>query len=264
LFYAPTISEAHRQVINTALLSGHGAEALFSESVLFVEGDGDRQFFEALRRRLAPINDLAPVVDRMYVVPVGSKTSFAPWIRLVRSYGQGKRFPISWFVVADGDAANDLLRAFHDSSIKFSNEIRNLANTIGAKQNQEPFSLEEWLDACRNFNAELRQKTEIPCALMPCDLEYQLLENASVDYIARVAKEVGLGVKNHTELLKKLGSKIAGNSPKNSKKDPWIRGHIGRTIAFSELSTTILDILESWVGGVEGFDGNFRNMVQEP
>ncbi len=53
-FYEPRITpSAQRREINSALLTGHGAEMAFASSLLLVEGESDRLFFERLRRRLA-------------------------------------------------------------------------------------------------------------------------------------------------------------------------------------------------------------------
>jgi hypothetical protein len=55
--------------------------------VLLVEGDGDRLFFEWLRRRVAAATKDGRV-DDLYVVPTGSNTQFSLWPQLLRSYGR--------------------------------------------------------------------------------------------------------------------------------------------------------------------------------
>ena len=85
IFPPRVTSDERRDQINTALMNGQGSDALFARSVLLVEGEGDRLFFEALRRRLAA-HDADRRTDELYVIQAGSKASFAPWIRLVESY----------------------------------------------------------------------------------------------------------------------------------------------------------------------------------
>ena len=69
-FYEPNEqSEPTRADINTALLNGFGAEMVFGRAVLLVEGEGDRLFFERLRRRLARL-DMSGQTDSCFVVPV--------------------------------------------------------------------------------------------------------------------------------------------------------------------------------------------------
>jgi predicted ATP-dependent endonuclease of OLD family len=66
--FAPAAqSDERREEINTALLTGQGSEAIFSRCVLFVEGEGDGLFFEALRRRLASVDDSGRV-DQLAIV----------------------------------------------------------------------------------------------------------------------------------------------------------------------------------------------------
>jgi hypothetical protein len=70
--------------VNTALMTGYGAEMAFAHAVLLVEGDGDRLYFESLRRRLAKKSKTG-AIDQLYVVPTGGKTAFAPWLRMLVS-----------------------------------------------------------------------------------------------------------------------------------------------------------------------------------
>ena len=87
-FYEPREAESSRRdQINSALLTGHGSEMSFASSLLLVEGEGDRLFFERVRRRIAATLDDSRL-DALYVLPVGGKTGFAPWLRLLRSYGE--------------------------------------------------------------------------------------------------------------------------------------------------------------------------------
>ena len=84
-YYGSSKKDINRNEINTAFLSGKGAEMLFGNFILLVEGEGDRLFFEMIRRNLAE-NLEEPQLDRAFVVGVGSNTQFAPWIRLLSSF----------------------------------------------------------------------------------------------------------------------------------------------------------------------------------
>ena len=104
-----------RSEIHTALLNGQGAEMIFAASVLLVEGEGDQAFFEGLRRRLTT-NDSTGRVDNLYVIHVGGKSSFGQWLKLLRALNSGVgEQSINYLVVPDGDATNEVLRAFRES-----------------------------------------------------------------------------------------------------------------------------------------------------
>ena len=106
-----------RSEIHTALLKGQGAEMVFATSVLLVEGEGDLAFFEGLRRRLAQ-HDPTGRADNLYVIQVGSNTSFAQWLKLLRALNSGGGSqPITFLVSPDGDAIIQVLRAFRESGL---------------------------------------------------------------------------------------------------------------------------------------------------
>jgi hypothetical protein len=145
--------DQRREEINTALLTGQGSEAIFSRAVLLVEGEGDALFFEALRRRLAPF-DATGRIDQLAIVRVGSKTSFAPWVRLVESYADstsGER-PIEWLVVADGaDAARDVRDALRQAGLTVGQDIE--ASIARVQQAQAGHDQQRKITSVRDLNA---------------------------------------------------------------------------------------------------------------
>jgi len=235
--------ESRRAEINTALMTGFGAEMMFARGVLFVEGEGDRQFFEVLRRRIAK-NDLTGAVDDAVVIPVGSKTHFAPWIQLVRSYGMGENRPIRWLVVADSDAVSEVRSAFRHAGITVPQAI----GTALAKASQANNTSKQ-IKAIRQLNSSCRDES-FGLRLLPVDLEFAALKSASETTIKTIVKKLGWaengGVGTKDEILRRLGSKAVSN-PSDGKKAPWIRGVIARELPWSEISTEIKEILEDWM-----------------
>ena len=72
-FYLPkAVSDSDRAAINSALMAGQGAEMLVARSVLLVEGESDRLFFENVRRRLASC-DHTGAVDQLFVVALEAR-----------------------------------------------------------------------------------------------------------------------------------------------------------------------------------------------
>lgn len=246
-FFVPSeYDEEERNEINTALISGIGAELMFARGVLFVEGEGDRQFFEMLRRRIATDDgrDKREKVDDLIVVPVGSKTRFGPWLRLVRSYGTGENRPIRWLIVADGDAAKEVRKAFKAAKIPIPQEI---ATALTAVSNAEMGNT--WATQIINLDQKCREMG-FPLRLLPVDLESAALQNASANTVSVIAREVGWndvqGAEAKNQLLRYLGSKGVINPSANGKKSPWIRGVIGRDLPWKELSDEVKAILEDW------------------
>tara|TARA_R110001592_G_scaffold197769_6_gene445805 strand:+ start:341 stop:1510 length:1170 start_codon:yes stop_codon:yes gene_type:complete len=117
-FHKPTSPiEPNRSAIHTALLNGQGAEMVFATSVLLVEGEGDRSFFEGLRRRLAE-KDQSGRVDFLFVIQTGGSSNFAPWIKLLRDLsGNGASDTPHYLIAPDGDATQKAQRAFNDCNM---------------------------------------------------------------------------------------------------------------------------------------------------
>lgn len=233
---------AERDEINSALLSGQGAEMLFARSVLLVEGEGDRLFFEKLRRRIAA-QDSTGSADELFVMAVGGKQSFGPWLRLLEAYGSPADRPIRWLVAADGDATADVRRAFSDAKVSVSRDVLDFLPTV---QQETAASVDRWAAACRELNG-ITRRSDTPFMLVPVDLEYAMLAECSAQTIRRVADKAKLQAATRKELMDSLGSKAGSHA--DPKKSPCIRGYLGATLPWPEVATDIKDILRRWLAG---------------
>lgn len=257
-FYAPRLSEERRAEINESLLRSDGAEMMFARSVILVEGEGDRQFFDQLRRRLAA-NDLSGVTDELVVVPVGSKTQFRPWIELLESYVHKKKRPINWLVVADADAATEVRRAFKDAGTPWSDRLAELGQAVANKQGERG-----WSTATASFNKRSRMnKPRTTALLLDVDLESAAFGKANAKTVVDVARKAGLGkVSKKRDLIRKLGSKDPTCNPtQNGLKKPWIRGYMGSTIPFTELGASVRSVLEHWLHNADISTTKARTML---
>ena len=148
-------------------LRGFGAEMAFARAVLLVEGEGDRLYFEGLRRRLAVASGDGRL-DEIYVVPTGSKTSFSPWLRLLRSYGRGEgERPVSWLASPDSDGATDMLRAWRDAGLTIPTKTAAALNGLAAVPRDRRA---DCLRAARAVNAATAQDG-VGLEMLPVDLQ---------------------------------------------------------------------------------------------
>lgn len=242
-FYEPTaegkdIDEQKR----TAIMTGQGAEAMFSHGVLLVEGPGDLLFFEALRRRFAA-HDSDGCLDRLHVVEVGGKTQFAPWIRLFNAYGRPDDRPVPWLAVPDADAATAISDAFRDANVSMTGArtpLQAIAKAIGDGD------LTAWRQQAAAVNAACTTNG-IPLRLLTVDLEEAMLSDTSDPTWQALAQTASIEVGSRGGLMQKLGSKcIDGKSSNSAVKAPWIRGLVGREIPLNELSASTCDVLAAW------------------
>jgi predicted ATP-dependent endonuclease of OLD family len=120
------IKAPHVLKLNADDTHGQGAEMIFASSVLLVEGEGDWAFFEGLRRRLAE-QDETGRVDNLFVIHVGGKSNFAPWIKLLLDLRGGSTDGgPAYLVVPDGDATSEIQQAFNESNISIPREALTL------------------------------------------------------------------------------------------------------------------------------------------
>lgn len=245
-FYSPRERpRPEREEINSALLSGQGAEMLFARSVLLVEGESDRLFFEKMRRRLAEV-DNSGRLDELFVVAVGGKRSFAQWIKVLDSYGTPADRPIDWLVVADGDAGGDVRRAFADAQVSLPQEV---IDQIGAVGSNIHAGSGPWIEAIRTLN-RVAIEAQARLLLLPVDLESAVLSMIGPTTVALVATKAGVhGTASVEGLLSHLGSKAVPHSDAPNKA-PWLRGYIGSTIPWSECSPDIRQVVARWLSPV--------------
>lgn len=244
--YEPKAVDAQRAAINTAYISGPGAEALFSRSVLLVEGAGDKALFEALRRRLAGV-DPSGRVHELMVVDVGGKSRFGPWIELFRSYAsRDGDLPVRWTVLADAiDASSSIAECFEKVGIALPSavdaELKRIPKLFGDGD------VAGGIRATERLNV-LARDSGLGLALAPVDLEYLVLGGVSDSACERLGEELGIGRTNRKALLKELGSKAVAGASSDGKK-PWMRSVIGRKIPRAEISDQLKGVLSIWLSG---------------
>lgn len=244
--FEPNDVDDHRVEINTAFQTGLGAEALFSRSVLLVEGPGDRAFFEVLRRRLAK-TDPSGLVNTLMVVDVGGKSRFAPWIRLFRSYADDTELPVRWAAVVDAvDGSAELARGVREAGVS-------LPAAVDVHFRRLPRLYREGqLDAAIEESSELNAaalEAGARVAVAPVDLEYLMLAEASAATCARIANRVRCDRRDRVGLLGFLGSKFGDGPIADPAKAPWIRSVIGQELRPHEISEDVRAILRIWMRG---------------
>lgn len=241
-FYEPAeVAQGAREEINTALLGGFGAEMIFGSSVLLVEGEGDRQFFENLRRRIAR-HDRSGVLDNCFVVPVGSKARFGPWIQLLTSYGDAGDRPIRFLVAADGDASSDVRSGFRDAKVSVKQEVLDAMGMISAEMNAQ--NLSKWRSAVDRHN-ELSLQHDVPTFFLKLDLEEAMLTDARSGLLDEICQRMNWEDEpDRPEVMRRLGAKGFGGA--NGRKDVHIRGLIGERIHPADLTPNVRRCLARW------------------
>jgi energy-coupling factor transporter ATP-binding protein EcfA2 len=233
-FYPPaSLSDDAREAINTALLAGAGAEMAFARSVLLVEGEGDAAFYETLRRRLARASADGRV-DQLVVVGVGSKSAFAPWLRMLSSYGSETDRPIRWLIAADGDAATQIRRAHSDAGLRLPLRLRSALSTA-ANQRHNP-NREVFTAATNEVNAIARQ-TGAALHLSPIDLEHAALHGCDDDVAASLARAIRAPVSTREDLETWL----------RGRKAPHLRSGLAIAMEWSIVSPDTRAVLRRWL-----------------
>ncbi|HZL07326.1 MAG TPA: AAA family ATPase, partial [Coriobacteriia bacterium] len=244
--FSPTDVDQQRVQINSALLTGQGSEAIFSRSVLLVEGPGDRAFFERLRRRFSALVPVG-VLSSLGIVAVGGKTRFAPWIQLLGSYldrHSGFR-PIDFLVVADSaDACTDVSRGFRDAGLSLPTAIGRLVSATSAAFSSG--DVQGGIGQSQALNSA-SEREGFPMAFLPVDLEYAALSRASEVTLAALESHLHLGTNDRDALMSRLGSKFAGAPVASPRKEDWIRAEIAATLPLTELSAGVRLVLRRWL-----------------
>lgn len=245
--FAANEDERGRAQINTALLTGQASEAVFSSSVLLVEGPGDRAFFERLRRRLSG-RVPASVLGSMAVLAVGGNTRFGPWVRLLEAYtnrSTGQR-PIRWLAVADSaDAVARVQKGLVDGGVSVPADLRSLASAIPQTSGGRVADARAVAEATVAFNLAARDRN-FPLQLLPVDLEYSALEHARPATVAAFAEVLNISTTDRPGLMSHLGSKGGGTAPKDGSKADWLRDHIARDVRWAEVSPEVRHIVWTW------------------
>ena len=247
-FYCPRAAEGRRDSINTSLLAMPHAESFFADTVLLVEGPGDKAFFDALLRRMRWLDEGAGLT-KLVVQAAGGKTHFAPWINLFRSYGQENDRPINWLCLMDADAASKdnghraVNRALRDSGYA----VPILTDKLVVELDQLPYS--DPAGRAKKAAALNRELIHAHMQLFAVDLEWAIVRGTADDawkFVRKVLSEEGVGgLNDERAVARKLGSKVdSGKVSKGSLKAPYIRSLIGQHIPFSYLSPEIESIVK--------------------
>ena len=241
-FYEPSgaaASDPDRNDINTALLSGYGAEMAFARSVLLVEGEGDRLYFEWLRRRLA-VGSNDGRLDEIYVLPTGSKASFAPWLKLFSSYGREGDRPVRWLASPDSDGATQIRRAWHDAGFTIPLTVSTALTALANTARSERATVVRRASAVNAAAAEAETAIEV----LPIDLEHVMLSSTSHRTVRQLCRLLGAPEMTAEALETWL----------RNRKAPWMRAVIARETPVEEVSPMARSVLRRWLEPVTGDD----------
>lgn len=243
--FTPSALDSTRSEIDSAFMSGQGAEAVFARSVLLVEGPGDLAVFEQLRRRLARLPHMSRAASKMAVVHVGGCERFAPWIRLLRGYiDQTNSEAIAWLALVDGDAATRLRKGLRHAGITVPDAV-NTAMDL-AKTTHEARDIRAHATAVNALN-QAAEAAGLRAAVLPFDLEFALLSNVNADRTLDYATKFNVRAETGMELAQQLGSTFAGSQTGRKPKADWMRGHVAKTEPWEALDPTIRHVLRLWV-----------------
>lgn len=236
-------ADSDREAINTALLTRYGAEMVFAKGVLLVEGESDREFFEGLRKRLAPYDESGSI-DGLIAIPTGSKDHFGPWLRLIRSYRVPSGGPLNWLALVDGDAPTAIRTGFKKAGLRLDPEVRSTLEDL-AEANAGA-DLEARFKAAQSVNRKAAEQ-RVRLLVCPGDLEWACLHAISNETASMIAGEMGLEDASGPALAEALGSKHA-SKPRPGKKEPWRRALIAKLMPFDEISMDVETVLKRWFG----------------
>ena len=239
--HQPTETDPNRCEINTFLTAGRGAEMYFASSVLFVEGPGDREYWEGLRRRLAA-HDPSGAIDHCYVVETGGNTQFAPWVRLVRSFA-GE--PIRWIALMDCDSASNARQCATEAELALTQRQLNGLSAVGNAWGSQQTAAA--LQAARQLSQ--RRPDEHRLWLSPGDLEQVMCSALSDATVARIAGMAGTSSTDASSLAEDLGTKCRpGHAAKSAHvKAPWVRRLLAEETPGPEVSPFAARVLEEWL-----------------
>lgn len=246
--FEPNAADDQREEINTALLTGGGAEALFSESVLLVEGPGDRAFFETMRQRISRVDDSGRS-QQLGIISVGGKRRFRPWIELFQSYANSQgELPIRWLAVADStDAAGDMGTGLREAGITLPQPVSDLLRRIQSTFKQ--YGTKPGIAITRELN-KAAAASEARLNLLPVDLEYAMLSSITTETAHSLCDEIDFPPLDGQQMMVRLGSKVEGSAVDKPAKDPWIRSKTALKLPAAEISSDVRLVLQRWLAGV--------------
>ena len=251
-----------RSDIHTALLSGQGAEMIFATSVLLVEGEGDRTFFEGLRRRLA-IRDPSGRVENLFVIQVGGSDYFSPWIKLLHALNGGKtKGGLDFLIAPDGDAIKSTIEALGDNNIGISKEVIRKLEDAGNEFKGKNFK--KWQSLLSEINGEFSDSTSsVPVCFLNGDLESSIFLHLPSERCENLADSIEVVFENKNAFIKRMGSKAVDGKAGRGNKAPYMRKQIAEEIKFSELSDNIKLVLRRWLSNAGFSDKDAKSLIEK-
>ena len=248
--YSPSALDPKRGDIDSAFMSGQGAEAVFARSVLLVEGPGDLAAFEQFRRRIARLDGMSRPASSLAVVQVGGCERFAPWIRLLRGFVDAKKTEgIAWFALADGDACTRLRKGLREAAISVPEPLR--AATEAAQTTHGQTDVAAHLSAVEAMNSTA-ESLGIRAAVLPFDLEYALLASATLAQVREYSDHLNVPATDGLDLAHNLGSTFNPVRKKKPLKTDWMRAHIAQQAPWDELHPEVRRVLRLWLAPALG------------
>ena len=239
--HQPQKLDLKRLQINSQLMAGRVAEMFFAESVLLVEGPGDREYWEGLRRRVA-IYDGTGASDRCYVVEAGGKSSFAPLVRMLESYPHR---PIGWTAIMDIDGVAALRKCAKESGVGLSARQESILDKISIAWNGGSFSDADTLVKSLAKAAE----SEAPFLLAPIDLEHMMCASLLPATVSRISPLMVAKTNDPQVFAERLGTKCrpTRKSTSDPVKTPAFRRTIAEMTPPKELDGLVRLVLLRWL-----------------
>ncbi|TXC68508.1 hypothetical protein FRC91_19375 [Bradymonadales bacterium TMQ1] len=199
------------------------------------------------------------MANQLVVLSVGGKCSFAPWLRLLRSYGQAGNRPINWLCLVDSDGALNIRKAYRDADFSVPQDLSRALEDVDSiykdlkRGERANISSDDWVTASEQANS-IADVKGMSLHLAPIDLEYVMLSEITLENAKLFAQQIGCQIDNVEQLLKKLGSKVDGRASSDSVKDVWVRGLLGEQIKNDQISEHTKEIVRRWLSGVVSAD----------
>ncbi len=245
--FSPIKVVENRASINTSLMTTASSELFFARTVVLIEGEGDKAFFNTLLRRIKNKATVCADLSGLVFQATGGCTFYAPWLKLVKSYKRGTEHPFDCLWIMDGDAAvmngeRPVLRL--EKECGFHLEPQQVQTIID-------FGDEQWAANVRTV-ASVTSANEVLAThdgyLFSCDFEWALFNQASNAAIKSIKTALSIAQistdGSHIELARRLGSKVeTGKASDGAKKQPFIRALIAEHLDFASLPPEIYNVL---------------------
>ena len=265
--FPPVAVPADRASINTSLMTTASSEIFFARTVVLLEGEGDKAFFNTLLRKIKSKASVCPELSGLVFQVTGGCTFYAPWIKLTRSYKRFGENPFNCVWIMDGDVASDngerpVIRMARDCSF---NLLQSEVQTITT------FGDLAWNVATRNLNSVSSTNNVLSKHgghLFCCDFEWALFNgthNNVVKIIKAALKHAEVPTNGSSlELARRLGSKIdTGKGSDKAKKHPYIRALIAEQLELNALPPEIYAALKRILMACYKSNAKVINLFQE-